>query len=144
MEKRIFLLVVITHVSLMLGCDTVDDRFIIRNTTNRPLFFTTSPYDSIEGGSPYEEYYEISNGDTFWKESDHFIIPNGTKRKMVVSDWEEIMQDNFDDHIYIYLFDADTLKKYSWDEIKKRGKYYKKYDFNTSELKERKWEILVD
>lgn len=130
-------------VFFIISCDSTDSRFVIVNKTNRPLFYTTSAYDTIEGRSPFQKFIEISNNDTIWIESDYFIKPFGEKKKMVMSDWEETIRNNFGGHIRVFIFDADTVQKYNWEDIKVNNKYFKKYEYTVDELNKINWKTEV-
>lgn len=125
------------------SCDPTDNRLTIVNETERPLFFTTSAYDTIEGKSPFQAFLDITNNDSSWVESDYFIKPNGEKRKMVMTDWEEIIENNFGGKFYVFIFDADTLQKYNWEQIKKNNNYFAKYGLTLNDLENMNWKIRV-
>lgn len=141
--KLLMLLIIVLITFFVSGCDPTDNRFTIVNETERPLFYTTSPYDTIEGNSPFQTFFEISNKDSVWIESDYFIKPKGEKKKMVMSDWEEMVEKNFNGKIYVFIFDADTLQQYTWDEIKRNNKFVHKYKFGVEELKKVDWKVRV-
>lgn len=141
MKPFIYIIGLITL--LFSSCDPTDNRFTIVNETERPLFYTTSPFDTIEGKSPFQEFLIISNNDTVWVDSDCFIKPKGEKKKLVMSDWEEMIENNFNGKIYVFIFDADTLQKYTWDDIKRNNKFVHKYKFGVEELKKVDWKVRV-
>lgn len=138
-----FIYIIVFMTLLFSSCDPTDNRFTIVNETERPLFYTTSPFDTIEGKSPFQGFLKISNNDTVWIDSDYFIKPKGEKKKMVMSDWEEMIENNFNGKIYVFIFDADTLQKYTWDDIKRNNKFVHKYKFGVEELKKVDWKVRV-
>jgi hypothetical protein len=142
MTKFLFQIIILI-TTFLVACDPIDSRLTIINETNRPLFYITTAQDSIEGGTPFKKFIEASNIDSVWIDSDYFIKPKGKKRKMVMSDWEEIIRNNFNGKIYIFFFDADTLQKYNWVEIKKNNNYFAKYGLTLIDLKKRDWKVRV-
>ncbi len=141
--KSFLIFIIVFVVMVITSCDSTDNRFTIINETNRPLFYTTSAYDTIEGNSPVQKFVEISNNDTSWIESDYFVKPHGEKKKMVMSNWEDIVRNNFGGHIRVFIFDADTLKKYNWNDVKVSNRYFKKYEYTVDKLKGINWKIKV-
>lgn len=142
MPKYLFL-TIITVAIILIGCDPTDNRLTIINETNRPLFYITTASDSIEGSTPFKEFVEVSNMDATWIDSDYFIKPKSEKKKMVMSDWEETIRNNFNGKLYIFIFDADTLKEYNWEEIKKKNNYFTKYSLTLDDLNNMKWKVRV-
>ena len=136
-------LVILFGLITSVACDPTDDRLTIINETNRPLFYTTSRFDTIEGGCPYERFIEISNNDTIWIDSDDFLKPKSQKKHMILSNWEQVIPNNFNGELKLYVFDADTLIKYNWDEIKRKNKYFSKYKLTIKELEETDWTIRI-
>ncbi|HEY4787045.1 MAG TPA: hypothetical protein VIH57_13400 [Bacteroidales bacterium] len=56
--------------------------------------------------------------------------------------WEEIFQKFLPaDTLSLFIFHSDTLKKYSWDDIKKGYKVLRRYDLSLDDLKLTNWVI---
>jgi hypothetical protein len=136
--------IIIFLTFLFSSCDPTDNKFTIVNKTGRPIFYDTSPFDTIEGASVFKPFYKIINNDTLWIESDYFIKPMGEKTIMVMSDWEEMIEDNYNGKISVFIFDADTLQKYRWNVIKSDNKFIDRYKFGIEELKEKNWKVVYD
>jgi len=51
------------------------------------------------------------------------------------------IKDNDPDSLSIYVFDADTINKYSWEKIRADNIVRKRYDFSIDDLKARNWII---
>ena len=113
-----------------------DRKFNIINETNRPLFYSFSS-DGIEDCfNPYFHPFmeNMSSSDTtWWIESECFIKPYGTRDLQIL----------FDSQIYIFIFEADTLKKYDWEDVKKNNRYFRKYRFTVEDLQELDWKVRI-
>ena len=145
MNKLSIKVITLFVLLLFCGCDPSDSKFTIINETNRPLFWDSSSSGSIEGHrSMYEPFREItSNSDTAWIESSYFIKPWGTKRKGVHSTWESVIENSFNGQMYVFIFEADTLEKYDWEDVKKNNRYFKKYRFTVEDLQKLDWKVKV-
>lgn len=137
-------IIFISFLLLFISCDPVDDRLTIINETNRPLFISISRFDSIESGNPLEDYMKICGQDTLWIDSDDFIKPHGKKNLSVISSWEDLIYDNYDDRsLKLFVFDADTLKNNDWYTTASNDNYLKKFKLTIDELKRLNWKIVV-
>lgn len=58
--------------------------------------------------------------------------------------YREIKKGNipyYNDTLMFFVFSRDTLKKYSWEEIKKNYKILKRYDITGRQLNDQNWTI---
>lgn len=141
--RTYFAFIVLVACVFSIGCDPTDDKLTIVNETSRPIFYSTSASDSIQGRNPYKNFIQISNHDTEWINSDYFIRPNSEKKKMVLSTWEATIRNNFGGKIHIFIFDADTLQAYTWENIKTKMKIVKEYQFTVDDLKKLNWKVKI-
>ena len=139
---KIYIIIFLTF--LFISCDPTDNKFTIVNKTRHPIFYDISPFDTIEGASVFKPFYKIKNNDTLWIESDYFIKPMGEKKIMVISDWEEMIEENYNGKISVFIFDANTLQKYSWAVIRRDNKFLHRYEFGIEELKKQNWKVVYD
>ncbi|MGZ4099579.1 MAG: hypothetical protein ACXVNM_11910, partial [Bacteroidia bacterium] len=105
-------------------------RTTIINQLDKPVFYTLSSYDTIEGKSPYNY-------------ADNFIDSKSSKQLMVGGDFENIVRNNFHNKMTIFFFDADTLKKYQWEKIKKENKWKRKITFSVEDLRKNNWKVYL-
>ncbi len=59
-------------------------------------------------------------------------------------EWEEVFTSHTfpKDTLSVFVFHTDTLKKYSWDEIRNNYKIIKCYDLSMYDLKKYNWTII--
>ena len=144
--KKFLVQIIIVVLILLTSCDYCEGKLMIINETNRPLFCDRSRVDSIEGRSIYKPFKEISDNDTLWIQNEYFIAPGSETRLFVCNTtWERKINDPYyyDGKIYIFIFDADTLQKYDWEDVKKNNRYFKKYRFTVEDLQKVDWKVRV-
>lgn len=58
-------------------------------------------------------------------------------------EWEEVFNTHTfpKDTLSVFIFHTDTLKKYSWEEIRNNYKIIKRYDLSMYDLKNNNWTI---
>ncbi len=92
-----------------------------------------------EGGK-YGTYYPDS-----LPKSDHFIIKNIlSNHSYCLSngiEWEIVFSTIPSDTLSIYIFNSDTLNKYSWDKIRKEEMFLRRYDLSLEDLKKLKYKV---
>ncbi len=64
------------------------------------------------------------------------IKANSTYFKYSGIKWEEIFEELPQDTLSVFIFHTDTLKKYSWEEIRDDYKILKRYDLSLEDLEE--------
>ena len=69
------------------------------------------------------------------------VRPNDYNNLATSIGWEVAIKDNDPDSLNIYVFDADTINRYSWDKIKAHNKVLKRYDLSIDDLKRKNWSI---
>ena len=147
MNKLSVKIIIVCILLVFCSCDYSDNKFTIINETNRPLFWVSSSSDSIDvHRSIYEPFREsTSNSNTTWIESSFFIKPRGMKRKGVVNTtWEDMIRgDYFKGQMYVFIFEADTLEKYDWEDVKKNNRYFRKYRLTVDDLRKLDWKVRV-
>ena len=121
MNKLSVKIITVCILLVFCSCDYMDNKLMIINETNRPLFFYSYSHgDSIERWSIYSPYKEISGSDTFWIKGSTFIEPMGENRIGSFNiKWEHKI--NRDGGVYIFIFEADTLEKYDWEDVRKNN-----------------------
>ena len=147
MKKFLIQIIIIAHC-LLTSCDYWDNRLMIVNETNLPLFFDYSQVDSIEGEGRniYEPFRIVYNQDTLWSESNYFVAPMSEQKVFVFNTTWPLLINNrytYNGQIYIFIFDADTLQKYDWEDVKMNNRYFKKYRFTVEDLQKLDWKVRV-
>jgi len=131
---RLLLLLALSSI----GCDPVDNRLVIVNESDKPLFFKYSLDGSMPEKSPYWEGFELD-------EIDDMVRPHSEKKMEIIANWETFIRDNFkDETFYLFVFDLDTLKKHPWPVVRATENYLHKYEIEVEALKEMNWRIIYD
>ncbi|NLL27401.1 MAG: hypothetical protein GX259_01250 [Bacteroidales bacterium] len=55
--------------------------------------------------------------------------------------WEKVFKKLPKDTLSIFIFDSDTLAKYSWDRIRSDYNILKRYDLSLKDLETQNWTI---
>ena len=132
-------LIVSSVLSLALtGCpeftmDPLKDRVYIKN--NSPHSIDTYFAYGGNGGTAYP--------DTTLPINDYTVkdIKSGTQYPFDVNSLESTINRLPADTLSIYIFHTDTLKKYSWQEVRDGYKVLKRYDLSLEDLKRMNYTI---
>jgi len=137
-------LIILSTLMLLLGCDPVDDRLVVKNQSDQKIFFLRSPNRDLatmykqttdqQGISTYLNFIEEVGPDS----TEKMLITGGGKA------WERYINKACEDgKLRIYAFSIDTLKKYSWKEVMENNYYLKKMEFSVNDLEKQNWEIKL-
>lgn len=129
---------------LLLGCDPIDDRLVVKNQSDQKIFFLRSPNRDLatmykqttdqQGISTYLNFIEEVGPDS----TEKILITGGGKA------WERYINGACEDgKLRVYTFSIDTLKKYSWKEVMENNYYLKKMEFSVNDLEKQNWEIKL-
>lgn len=140
------LLILLTFVAGCSGCYTKTKITIVNNSKIKIFFFQISSPKKDEICQCFSDY---SNSKTFFRDGvkydgkNHTILPNDTFMFSHPS-WESVIVDCEDKKITISLFNADSLKEFTWDEMYGQEKWIKQYRLTKPELDSMNWRIVFD
>ena len=148
--KFLALAVGIGSVALASCVEVSDGKLTVVNHSNRPLVFAYG--DAYNGDSLLKEPpYTIDlagrplfTGTEGQEEYTHFVLPHATKRMWANGYWEHIFRNDTArmGKTSAYLLDADTVRKYSWYTIRRKGLVVARFRFSQHNLEQRDWRIV--
>jgi len=115
----------------LIGCDYVDDRLVISNTSKKPIAvaFSNDTIPSVIGKAEY--YIETALRPN---ETRHFSMPGS------IDAWPLFAETGNFNKLKIYYYDIDTLKKYSDMVYINSNKLFLKLDeYTKTDLETMNW-----
>ena len=121
------------------GCprllDNVDNRMIIRNNSDAAILFEFSfDYPDTTLG---ELLVNPSLNPQIYRVESKMEERYGHGRNWEISFENYIHSDT----LIIFIFSADTLQNYDWDQIKRDSKILERYDLSLQDLLDRNWVV---
>ena len=119
---------------LLTGCDFVDNRLVINNSSNSNIYVAFS-----------EDSILTLNGNRTFIMSDEFIKAYSKKNIINnegVKGWETEIERSLNKQLHIFILLEDTLKKYEPNEIIRLKKFERRIDIGVEELKANNWEVI--
>jgi hypothetical protein len=137
MTLIVFVLIVVFLQSCPIGEPTYF--ILLRNDASYDVGYYLAT-NSIDGPTAYPDTsLPITNfdlGSIVAPKTEAVIAESGVK-------WEKYMKEILPvDTLSIFIFHADTLNKYSWEEIRKNYKVLRRYDMSIDDLKRTKWRFI--
>ena len=135
----------------MASCVEVNDgKLAVINRSNRPIIFTYGDEyagDSLPKEPPYDidlQGYPMFTGTEGQKKYNCFVLPYATKRMWANGHWEEIFRNDTSNRrkTSAYFLDADTVRKYSWSAIRRKGLVLARFRFSRRDLEQLGWHIV--
>lgn len=119
------------------GCNTKESdtchRFIhFTNNSGKDVYFSFSVAGGIPSSNPTTapEYYKIKESNT---------------RKLSITTghmcFEDLKKESING-LYLYLFDPNIIRNFSWETVRKENMYLKKYVLTIDELNKANWKIV--
>jgi hypothetical protein len=137
-SKMIILLIVsISFLTLSNSCENLMEKWYtikIQNDSNNRFF--------VSAGC--ERYGLFSYPDTLLPTSKPSLLsvsPNDYNNLRSMIKWEEIIKEQPENKLSIYFFNADTIDKYEWPEIKTGYKVMKRFDLSLEDFQGMNWTI---
>ncbi len=135
--------------SFILGCDPIDARLTIINNSPDSIYYDYSfnyPDTGLPEISPIlkgeveinHKKQSINNFDGYHQG----IKPYDTLVLRYMGDFEQSVKDNPHKKLLIFIYDTDTIQKYTWEEVRKENKIMKRYELTVQELKQSNWTII--
>ncbi|MBI5220031.1 MAG: hypothetical protein HY958_13980 [Bacteroidia bacterium] len=123
---------------LLSGCEKkvfrgIDDKLRIKNNSGRIIFFAGSPNypDTV-----IPNYNPKNDVDRL------MLKPNEEKGLEVSGTWEDQFNSNIKSgNLLIFIFDNDTLSKYTWDQVRTQYKILKRYQLTKQHLDSVAWRV---
>ena len=139
MAKLQIIIILIISIFLMTNCleDMMEKWFTIRvnNNSNKRIY--------ISAGCGR---YGIPNyPDTLLPTIEPSLLnvePHDYNNLRSSIEWESVIKKIESDTLSIYFFDADTINKYTWDEIKNEYKIIKREDLSIDDFRQANWTIM--
>jgi hypothetical protein len=125
--KKIFLLVIISALLLLTNCDYTTCLLITNHTSDTILVYFAS-YDNIDGvayGVSSDWEFELKfdeTGKVVFENSD-VIIPDSYGRYCELVPENNLLRRNEDQKGYFFIIKLETIKNYTWEEIRKNKLY---------------------
>lgn len=148
--KFLALTVGIGSVALASCVEVSDGTLTVVNQSNRPLVFTYGDEyagDSLHKEPPYAidlQGRPLFTGIEGQEEYTCFVLPRATKQMWANGYWEHIFRNDTTSRrkTSAYLLDADTVRKYSWSTIRRKGLVVARFRFSQHDLERRGWRIV--
>lgn len=93
-------------------------------------------------------YVQVSENypDSSVLQTNEFLIKVKSNEKQLIYDFDKPQDKSFPiyfprDTMLLFVFNADTLKQYSWEEIRIGKKFNKQISFSKTDLKTSKWTV---
>jgi hypothetical protein len=137
-SKMIKLIIVsISALTLSNSCEDPMEKWYtikIQNNTNKQVF--------VSAGC--ERYGLYSYPDTLLPTSEPSLLsvsPNDYNNLRSPIKWDDIIMKQPENKLSIYFFNADTLEKYEWTDIKHGYKIAERLDLSLEDLQETNWTL---
>lgn len=129
---------------MLVSCEYQDRRFKVINVSNKLVYYSVIDRDSMS--NVYDERLEELDIHLTYQNYVDSISPSTVNLEMRLggkNEWEKYVNNGDNQRVYVFTFDADTLKKYSWGELLKVNYYEKRLDYNLEELNKMNWEVKL-
>lgn len=115
--------------------DSFDDRLKVINQSNQPIKYMWEIQAPSDSTIKYKLEYMIKpDGPVFPGDSNSYMITNTTYEQIIRSEPKKVFR--------VYIFNSDTIEKYTWERVKKENMVLKRYDLTLEELKKKKYRIV--
>ena len=143
--KKIIL--IITSILFFVGCKEHNTQIAIINKSNVNIFFDSSSSPQKDSickcfsccGNKKLLYVNHPN----YNGEDNTIAPNSTKYESH-QNWRSIIKDLEDGKITISIFNRDSLRSFTWEEMYGQKKWIKQYRLSEKDLDSLNWTIIFD
>ncbi len=147
MKKHIYLKKEIFYICftllLMLNyCDPADNKLIITNNTNKPIYFYYTCNNSLDDLYINKNEYKKDSIILF---SAQYIKPKSDIKVLMMgwpNPWKKYLIKN--KYLYVFIFSEDIIRKFPIDSVKKHELFIKKFRYTLEELEKNKWVIIFD
>ncbi len=134
------LIIILAIACLYWACDSVDDTLILKNQSQKDLYYLVLNDGLTAAYSPNaNQSYEGSVQKLSSKSTMNEIRP-GPRGKA----WKGYAKASKDGFLHIFLFNLDTLKAYNWQEVVYQKKYEKELKFTYMQLEQMNWILPIN
>jgi hypothetical protein len=141
MKKHIiYPIIVVATLLLYLSCriESEDCHFSIKIANNSDNDIYVYAYTGYPDTFTIKYDNNPVNDDMYWVDSNSYNY----KALRMRDCWEDMVEDFSEEGVVmVFVFDADTLEKYTWEYITENYKILKRYDLSLQDLKDRNWRI---
>ena len=129
---KVLKFIVLLFVLLMFStCDYYQD-FMFKNNSTRGVHIYFEAYNRKLGKIVYPDTaIPIERVDNLYRQGERFFYTYATGK---VDPWVDTLS--------LFIFDADTLNMYSWEEIRSGYKILQRYDISPEDIKALKYNIF--
>ncbi len=138
---------------LLSSCfDTSDGRLKVVNKSNRPIVFAYadiySDNNTLGELPPYAvdmQNNPLFTGSEGKEEHTFFILPHAEKKMWKNGSWDSVFLDeSFKNNrkTAIFILDAEIVKKYSWEEIRRKNLILARVYYSRQDLEKQQWQIV--
>jgi hypothetical protein len=135
--------IIIANICLVIsGCDPMDKKFIINNTTPTTKSYYITQDSTTQSAIKFysENFYTNSENKKIIKEFD-YLKPNKKTPIDVLGTWENYLDKQFKDSIaYFYVIDSSDIGK---EAEFLNNNTIKQYKITSKHMKENKWELGI-
>ena len=126
---------------LLIGCDPVDNRFEVRNNSDKTIFL----YLSKEKTFQLTHHYINPSGDTIYTADLYdYIRPNSIHKESIIgvgNSWKMFIETFPDSTLQLFVFDKETLIEMSESDVITQNDVLKHFSLHIDMLEELKWKI---
>jgi hypothetical protein len=133
---------VVITLLLLSSCDYIDSRLYVNNQSNRTIFFQWKSEPKLDSIAVITRYSSVGTKEDIVENISDKVSPfsKNNLRIWTYRGWNKYF--NKHDTLYLFLFDKDTLEKYSWDKIRQSNNFVKKYSLTLDDIKKYNWEVV--
>lgn len=135
--------IIIANICLVIsGCDPMDKKFIINNTTPTTKSYYITQDSTTQSAIKFysEKFYTNSENNKIIKEFD-YLKPNKKTPIDVLGTWENYLDKQFKDSIaYFYVIDSSDIGK---EAEFLNNNTIKQYKITSKHMKDNKWELGI-
>lgn len=127
------------------SCDIMDSRKLkITNNTNDTLFCFWLPmsYFSDVHKSPLSGSYRRGKKDSILEKSNTVLFP-GETNQFSDYNWETTLKHSEENKLFVFFFSLSTLKKFTWDTLRKNNLYDRRISLTLDSLQKKHWKIVL-
>lgn len=137
--KRIIMFLLIISVVIISSCDRIDNKLKLLNDTKKNYFFIVKE----------DTFLQMKDVD-YIDEEPRFNVAKANDTSVPLFAFKnhggyirKINEECLDSTMFLYLFEMDSVKKYSWSSIIKNDRMFIRKRFKVKDLDSAKWLIKI-
>lgn len=125
---------------ICLSCQKKQPLFIV-NDSDKIIYFTYSPSSKLKDYDGVRIYGKVDGNTNDNLANTSRVLPNETIEVVDFPSLDQVIDDEFGGKIYIYFFEENTLRKYTWQLIVNGKLYSKVQKYEKDDLVKLNWKL---